>query len=165
MNFSYRPDILTAMYSLVEPRLRLRPHALLPLGLLFLAGCGGGGSTGGHGQSQTVLAPAVRTLPSDGSVTVSAVTDTSVTLTGKVPSLKPGDILMSQKGQGLLRSVTAVSQAAGVTTVTTAPAVVTDAVEQCDASFSKAFSSTDVTSFTPGIDGTTLTPAFKGGGT
>src|SRR5438105_391511 len=43
-------------------------------------------------SEKTVLKPNVRVLPSDGSVVVSNVTPTSVTLTGNVPALVPGTV-------------------------------------------------------------------------
>jgi len=71
--------------------MRVARLGLAVLGLLP-AGCGGHG--GGGTPAPTVLAPNVTVLPSDGSVVISDVTDSSVTLTGNVPPLAAGEIIM-----------------------------------------------------------------------
>lgn len=115
--------------------------------LLVLAGCTFlGGCSGGSGgavlpsgdvvvtEANTfVLQPNVRELPDDGSVTVGVVADDSVTLTGDVPDLQPGDVLIKNDGDDqFLRKVVSVTTEGGTTVVQTAPAVMTDVFQSAD---------------------------------
>src|ERR1041385_472526 len=63
---------------------------------LALPGCGSGNSSTGSraffSSKNVVVKPNVVVLPDDKSVTLSNITDTSVTLSGKVPSLQPGSM-------------------------------------------------------------------------
>src|SRR5687767_2467957 len=82
---------------------------------LLIPGCGGGGSgEPDPNSSRVVLKPNVVVLPSDGSVALSGVTDSSVTLSGAAPVLLPGAILVSSSGAGMLRRVLSAASNAGM---------------------------------------------------
>jgi formylglycine-generating enzyme required for sulfatase activity len=77
-----------------------------------------------------VISPDAVVLPTDGTVTTSVVDDTHVALTGSVPDLTPGKIIVSASGDGLLRKVVSVTaQDGGGVLVETAPAALCEAVE------------------------------------
>lgn len=117
---------------------------ILILGAALLAtGCGGGDgggvSTNSSGDiTQTdsnvfVLRPNVKELPDDGSVTIAEITDETVTLTGDVPPLEPGDVVIDNEGDDqFLRKVVSVTTEGGSTVVTTGPAVMTDVFESAE---------------------------------
>ncbi len=101
----------------------------------ILTGCGsGGGNPSDGGSGPTVVRSVVRVLPTDGSVQIANVTETSLTLSGAgVPTLAPGAILVSGQGAGLLRKVvSATPGAGGQTVVQTEAATLEDVFEQAD---------------------------------
>ena len=101
----------------------------------FLSGCGsgGGGNPGDGSTGTTVVRSAVRVLPTDGSVQIANVTDTSVTLSGAgVPALTPGAILVSGQDTGLLRKVVSATAANGQTVVQTEQTTLEDVFQQAD---------------------------------
>lgn len=88
----------------------------------LLPGCGGGGGGSGAPQNHGVLRSGAVMLPNDGSLTISNITDAGLTLSGSVPPLQPGSIIVSGAGAGLLRKVLSVSQSGGNTVAVTTPA-------------------------------------------
>jgi probable HAF family extracellular repeat protein len=78
-----------------------------------------------------IINPNTVVLPRDASVTATVVDDTHVLLTGNVPDLSPGQILVSAKNGGLLRKVlSATPQPGGGTLVETAPAALSEVVRE-----------------------------------
>lgn len=159
---------------------RFASKAAAPLALLLLtAGCGGGGGGRGGpsgptqpgGPGQTVLAPNVTVLPSDGSVQISNVTATGLTLTGNVPALKAGDIILSTTGNGLMRNIVSIqpsssssairahgSTSTSTVTVITTQASLEQALQSCNLSFNKTLGAADFKSFISATGGVTFTP-------
>ncbi|MEZ0325258.1 MAG: hypothetical protein ACAH95_05085 [Fimbriimonas sp.] len=77
-------------------------------------GCGGSDDVPPPDEQPAVLQPNVMVLPDDGTVTLSAVTDSSVTVQGSAASIAPGAVIVSAAGSGMARkviSVTALSDA------------------------------------------------------
>jgi len=159
---------------------RFASKAAAPLALLLLtAGCGGGGGGRGGpsgptqpgGPGQTILAPNVTVLPSDGSVQISNVTATGLTLTGNVPALKAGDIILSTTGNGLMRNIVSIQPSASssairahssastsTVTVTTTQASIEQSLQSCNLSFNKTLGAADFKSFVSASSGVTFTP-------
>lgn len=105
-----------------------------------LAGCGGPAMSGG-GSATTVLSSRgsaqvrqnVKVLPSDGSVTVVDVTDATVTLSGAVPPLDIGDVVVAnQPPLEFARKVTATRTASGATVLTTTTITLADVFSSAD---------------------------------
>ncbi|MEP6754537.1 MAG: hypothetical protein ABJA67_03465 [Chthonomonadales bacterium] len=116
----------------------------------LLPGCGGGGTSGGSraffSANNVVVKPNVVVLPDDKSVTLSNITDTSVTLSGKVPSLQPGTMLVSGESPGMLRKVISVSQNGGATTLVTEMGSFDQLFESADVQFRQPLTLADVAS-------------------
>ena len=93
----------------------------------------------------TVVQPNVTVLPSDGSVTVAAQDANSVTLTGSVPALTVGQVIVSGTGEGLLRKVVSASPAGGNAVVQTQQATLEDVFQEADIQFHKDFVASDFT--------------------
>jgi hypothetical protein len=92
------------------------------------------------------LQPNTIVLPSDGSVTVSNVTATGLTLTGKVPSISPGSVLVDPAPPGLIRKVTAVSQGAdGSAVLQTVQGTLEDVFQQVQMRLNKQLGPGDLT--------------------
>lgn len=81
-------------------------------------------------DSGVTVADGVRVIRDDGSVTLGAVTDTTVELNGRVGSYQPGDILTSSLGPGLMRRVLSVEQTSSGVRLTTEPAALTEVFER-----------------------------------
>ncbi len=92
-------------------------------GSLWLPGCGSG-STGGANRG--VPKPNVTVLPGDGTVGIAAIDDTSVTLTGAVPALQLGAVLVSGQGEGFLRRVKTINKNGTSTVLETEQATLPD---------------------------------------
>jgi len=156
-------------------RLHLRFSALSSIALLLalvLTGCGGGGGNSGTpngiaGQvapvtTGTIVQPNVTVLPSDGSVTVAAQDANTVTLTGNVPALNAGQVIVSGAGEGLLRKVLSASSAGSSATVQTQQATLEDVFQDADISVSKTLGPSDFSAVTPMIKGVHIAPATAG---
>jgi hypothetical protein len=137
--------------------------------MLILQGCGGGGSNTGTqppptGTTEAVINNNVKPLASDGSLIIEQAAN-SVTLSGQVPALKVGDVIISkvtsenQDTSKLLLSplkVTAVSQVAGKTIVQTSPAGLTDVFQRLKLQISKSVSGFELDpTLPPGVTMTT----------
>ena len=105
----------------------------------FLPGCGGGGGGEPQGDFATarnvVMKPNVIVLPEDGSVGVSGLTDSALTLSGNVPALRPGFMLVSGEGPGFVRRVTAVTPAGTTLALATQPGSLEDLFESAELKF------------------------------
>lgn len=104
---------------------------------VLLVGCGGGIS-GEDAPDPTVVHKNVIVLPADGSLHISPLEadSSTITLTGTVPSLVVGSVIVSAQGVGLLRRVTeVVSTTPGRTTLRTASAKLTDVFKHADIAF------------------------------
>jgi len=77
-----------------------------------------------------VLADNARLLPNDGSVQALESQPGHVTLTGAVPPLSPGDVLISQSGEGLLCKITSVAAVGDAVIAETEPATLEDAFKE-----------------------------------
>ena len=117
-------------------------------GLLTLAGCGADGAM--NPSADLALPPVLKsnvvTLPGDGSVTLTSITGSSITLSGNVPPLAPGSVVISGANDGLVRKVVSLSQNAAETVVVTAPATLEDVFQEATISFTKSFTPSDFTS-------------------
>ncbi len=111
----------------------------------LLPGCGGGGVGEPQGDFFTarnvVIKPGVVVLPEDGSVTVNGLTDSGLTLSGSVPTLSPGNVLVSGQGAGFVRRVTAVSLVGTTLVLTTQTGSLEDLFESAEVRFRKKLSS------------------------
>lgn len=151
---------------------------VIAIALVFgLSGCGGGGGGGGSSTpadrteffraKDVVLKPNVVVLPSDGTVTISGVTDTGLTLTGTVPAITNGTVLVSGQGGGLMRKVTGATPGSGSLVVTTQDAALTDVFASADIEFRKVLDSryvNKVNTLLPGVTiGTTSSRAASAG--
>lgn len=117
--------------------------------LLSLAGCGGGGG-GGNSVLPALLQPEAVLLPRDGSVQVVGRTATSLTLTGSVPALTPGQVLIGTLGEGfLLRVLSSASDGAGGVVVQTEQASLEDAFRQLDLRLPEEFDPAGFVDTTP----------------
>lgn len=116
---------------------------IIALTVTLLAGCGGkgGGTTGGSPLSSTEtisqsgstqVRASVKVLPTNGTVTVTRLTDSSASFTGTF-ALSPGDVLVSNKGDlQFARKVVSVSRSGDITTVETAPITLSDVFSSAD---------------------------------
>ena len=131
----------------------------------LLAGCGGDGGAGGPTppiENRGVLRPGVVVVPGDGSLTISDITDTGMTLSGAVPALHPGSILVSGSGSGLLRKVTEVSQNGTDTVVVTEQAYMDELFESAEIGLEKSLAPTDFSSIVT-VPGVTFEPDAASG--
>ena len=124
----------------------LRVLGLFCLSLLTLS-CGGGNNSQSPSSTAVIVQPNVRVLPSDGSVTISNVTPTSVTLSGKVPALSPGIVLVSGQGEGMLRKVVSVASSGNSQVVQTVTATLPEVFKQADIKITKTFGPDDYTQY------------------
>lgn len=76
--------------------------------------------------SQGELQPGVVAIPDDGSVIISNLTPTSVTLWGKVPDLKPGAVIAGGPAPGIMRRVVSVTPSGNGVTLQTTDVALTD---------------------------------------
>ncbi|NDD31084.1 MAG: hypothetical protein EB084_22745, partial [Proteobacteria bacterium] len=116
---------------------------IVALTVTLLAGCGGkgGGTTGGSPLSSTEtisqsgstqVRASVKVMPTNGTVTVTRLTDSSASFTGTF-ALSPGDVLVSNKGDlQFARKVVSVSRSGDITTVETAPITLSDVFSSAD---------------------------------
>lgn len=99
-----------------------------------ITGCGGGGGGGGgtpidtdfFRSSNVVVKDDVVVLPTDGTLTISNVTDDSLTLSGTIPALAIGAVIVSGEGAGLIRKITSITPSGADTVVGTEGAALTD---------------------------------------
>jgi hypothetical protein len=128
------------------------------LAALVLPGCGGGGGGGNSGPiNRGVLRPEAVVLPTDGSVIVSDLTDTSLTLAGLVPAIVVGSVVASGIGAGFLRRVTDVQVVGGETLLQTENAVLTDLFESASFQETRSLTPDDFASIETHIPGVTFT--------
>lgn len=105
-----------------------------------LAGCGGPSMSGGGGATAILSSSGsaqvrqnVKVLPSDGSVSVVDVADATVTLSGAVPTLQVGDVVVAnQPPLEFARKVTAMRTEGGVTVLTTTTVTLADVFSSAD---------------------------------
>lgn len=72
------------------------------------------------------LQPGVVPIPDDGSVVISNVTPTSITLSGNVPQLKPGSVIAGGPPPGVMRRVVSLGRSGNSVTLQTTDAALTD---------------------------------------
>jgi len=82
----------------------------------------------------------------------------SVTLSGDVPEITPGEVLVSAAGQGLLRKAVSVTAAGNTTVVQTAPATIEDVFEDADILVSKDLGADDFSKVTATAAGVRVRP-------
>ncbi len=130
----------------------------------LLPGCGGGGGVQEDffTSRNVVVKPNVVVLPSDGTVTLSSVTDTSVTLTGTVPTLLPGAVVVSGEGAGFMRRVTSVTPIGTGVVLATEGATLTDVFESAQVSFRRTLSALDPGTTQILLEGVEVTPQGRG---
>jgi hypothetical protein len=141
------------------------------LGIL-LASCGSGGtnpmpdpisSPNPTPSPNVVLQPNTHVIPADNSVTISNITDSGLVLVGiGVPSLAPGNIIVSAAGQGVLRKVTAVSTLSdGRTQVQTQQATLEDAFQEAQFTYNQTIQASAMV-VTPMVSGVTVVGRSRG---
>jgi hypothetical protein len=104
---------------------------------LLLQGCGGSQILPPINNGEIIVRPEVRVLPSDGSVTIVEVAQGSVRLSGSVPPLAPGSVVVSGEDAGLMQKVISVRTEGGVTILETEDAGLDDVFEQADIKISQ----------------------------
>jgi hypothetical protein len=87
-------------------------------------------------RGEGTLKSGVVPLPDDGSVVLSDITPTTVTLTGKLPSLKVGAVITGGPAPGIMRRIVSLSQSGDVTRLVTKDVPLTDVFESATMSFS-----------------------------
>jgi hypothetical protein len=124
--------------------------------------CGGGGGGGGSSahQNTATMDPDVIVLQSG--TTLRSFDATSVTLTGTLPTLAPGNIIVSQEGDGLMRKVVSTSTSGADLVVQTEQAGLSDIFTDADILVKQKL---DLDSFTvvSSAPGVTLNTISKGG--
>jgi len=142
------------------PRLMLLTLLLLlALPFVIAPGCGGGGGGGpAPDTNEVTLSDDAVVIPNDGSVIVEGQTTDEVVLSGDVPPLSPGDILLSTIGEGFLRKIESVHVSAAdvgpaQVQIQTSPATLEEAIEDADIHFSQALGAEDFTSAEPLLEG------------
>jgi hypothetical protein len=129
--------------------------------LFVTSSCGGGGGGSSPSGSNTgTLRPNVVAVPFDGSVTLSNITSSSVTLSGKVPTLKVGQVIIGGPAPGIMRKINSVTQSGGSTILETTDATLTDAFQTLNISFAGTLAAQ------PGLKpAKSITETSSGGGT
>jgi hypothetical protein len=117
---------------------------MLLLCFVLAAGCGGREELPHPTEERTVLQPGVVVLPADGSVTISDITPTSMTVQGTVPELKSGSVVVSQEGAGLARRVLSVTSASAGTVCETESASLTDIFKEAHIRIQRPIRPSDV---------------------
>lgn len=139
----------------------------------ILAGCGGGGNGSGGGnsgfappvtQGGATLRANVAVLPSDGSVKITNATAAGgpVTLTGNVPDIKAGSVIVSNAtlpdgSYGLIRKVKSVSKSGGTTTLQTERGDLGDIFSEAHVKNAVAPSNAELAKVKPALPGVTFT--------
>jgi hypothetical protein len=133
------------------------------LAMLVLQACGGGGGGGGNNNppdegdffraTNVSVKDNVVVVPDDGTVTVSNLTPTGLTLTGAVPALVVGSVIVSGIGAGLMRKVVSVTTSGADTIVVTEDAPLTDVFNSANVEFRKELSADHVQEIQTHIDG------------
>ena len=107
----------------------------------FLSGCGGGGDEAPQGDffiaRNVAIKPGVVVLPEDGSVSISGLVDSSLTLSGNVPAIPAGTILVSGLGAGFIRRVNSVTPVGTSVVLGTGVASLEDVFESAEIRFRK----------------------------
>ncbi len=79
-----------------------------------------------------------------------------LSLSGAVPKLKAGDVIVSGAGEGTLRKVVSVGKSGAQTTVQTAQAALTDVFQEADIKLKKPLGVGDFTTLTPLMPGVSI---------
>ena len=80
-----------------------------------------------YAQNQpATLQPDVVPIPDDGSVIISNVTPSSITLSGKVPELKPGNVIAGGPAPGIMRRIISLTQSGDRVMLKTKDAAMTE---------------------------------------
>jgi hypothetical protein len=121
-------------------------------------GTGTGPASAFEEINQFTLQPTLKTLPQDGSVQISAVTADSITLSGTVPPLAPGDAILSNDTLpdgtfGLIRKVVSVSQNGADTVVQTQPGDLADVFQTAQIDQEAGFPAEAFENLSPGTPG------------
>lgn len=117
--------------------------------LALIAGCGGGGSGGGTPPAiPTVVKENVSFLDAGGISTIASTADT-VTVSGAAEGIAPGTVVMSGKGEGLLRRVVSRSSMSSNTVLRTEAATLDDVYVSIDTSRKAQIGAGDFAQFTP----------------
>jgi hypothetical protein len=126
----------------------------------LLPGCGSGN---GAPQNKGVLRSGVVVLPNDGSLTISNITDTGLTLSGTVPALQAGSVIVSGTGNGLLRKVTSLTQNGGSTVLITQQAFMEELFLSAEFGLKKSLGPADFASIVtaPGVTLDTRAPSQR----
>jgi hypothetical protein len=120
-----------------------------------IAGCGGGS----HTSIPTIIKPNVVVLPSDGSIQIHNLTETSLTLAGTVPNLQVGTVLINPQGNKFFRVASSISNNGTNTTIQTTNATVEDVIQQANIRYTAPLNPQEGT-FTPMLPGVGL-PIYR----
>ncbi len=142
--------------------------AILVFSTLGVIGCGGGNNDGGIStptstptpppvaNGSTIVKPNVRVLPNSGTGSIIARNSSTITLSGSIPSLSPGAIIVSGADEGLLRRVVSTSASGSNTVVQTGSATLSDVFQRVDIKFDEDFTPTSGQSLINALPGVTL---------
>ncbi len=128
-------DLLQQQHRLNRRRfLMLSGVGVFGAGLFGVIGCSGGGGGGGSSAPlPAILQPNAVLLPNDGTILVAGRTENSITLSGSLPSLKAGQVLLGTMGEGfMLRVLSFTLDGTGGVVVQTEQATLEDVFQQVD---------------------------------
>lgn len=145
-----------------QPFSLLMPVLFVAMSLSF-TGCGGSGSNN-TGPTTPTPSPSGNTyqlnsnvkLLEAGRVQLVNQTDTSLVLSGNVPTFRAGDVVVSTLGDGALRRVTSVSQSQNTITLQTQQAGFVDAFKSLNFRFNRPLTSADLGNLPSGGQGIEL---------
>lgn len=130
---------------------------------LILPGCGGSGGSGGTPEepdffraTNVSVKDNVVVIPDDGTAAITDQTPTGLTLTGAVPPVAPGDVIVSGIGAGLMLKVLTVTPGPSGTVLETEPAALTDVFNSANVEFRKGLNTDHVQDIQTHIDGVVI---------
>jgi len=124
---------------------------LLSTSLIFiLSGCGGGSSPASGPTNTLTLKQNVRVFSKSSTTTVTPIDDSHVTLSAGAPTLAPGDVIVSEQGNGLLVKVVGIkNNPDGTTSAQTTQATLEDAIQDADIHMEVPLKKSDIRRISP----------------
>ncbi len=151
---------------MIRSSTRLRQAIAGILAVVALSGCGGGGGGGSSSPGNTAqISDKVRVIPTDGTVSIQQPSNSQLVLTGAVPSIKEGDVLLANVGNGILRKAKSVLRSReGEVTVETEPGTLEDVFTNAEIAVVRTLGVEDVDDRSRDATGTSIEPSSRIGG-